>query len=113
MKRLPTVIVATFVFGFIAGMATISGCSTMAKRTLTIVQLQSDSTYSGPFRIDTSQLPSDAIDTQTQTGRPRDPVVQLKLKQKYEFELVLRLVKSEATDEPKPDAVDPKDDDQR
>ncbi len=93
MKRLPTAVVTAFAVGFVTALMTVSGCSEAASRKLTIFQLQSTETYSGPFRIDTSQLPPDAIETQTETdgGKPGKPETQLKLNMDYEFELVLRL----------------------
>lgn len=93
MKRLSTAVVTAFTVGFVVAMMTVSGCSEAAQRTLIIFQLQSNETYSGPFRIDTSQLPPGAIETQTETGGPGKPETQLKLNMDYEFEIVLRLAK--------------------
>ena len=96
MPRFPTIVITAFAFGFMAALMTVSGCSEAASRTLTIFQFQSTKTYSGPFRIDTSQLPSDAIVTQSQTGGSGKPETRVELKMDYEFEIVLRLVGTNA-----------------
>ena len=43
-------------------------------------------------------LPSDAIETTADTGGPGDPVKRITLNMDYEFEIVLKLVGSKATD---------------
>ena len=49
-------------------------------------------TYDGQFKLDTSELPSDAIESTVDTGGPGGPVKRIKLNMDYEFEIVLRLV---------------------
>jgi hypothetical protein len=109
MKRFPTVVFAAFAFGFMAALMTVSGCSEAASRTMTIFQFQSTKTYSGPFRIDTSQLPSNAIVTQSETGGPGKPETRLKLSMDYEFEIVLRLAGTKANGMPQSAAKPQKD----
>ncbi len=82
---------------------TVSGCSEAADRTLTIYQFQSTETYGGQFRIDTSALPPDAIETSADTGKPGCPVRQITLNSDYEIEVVLRLA---GKDQPGDDAED-------
>ena len=49
-------------------------------------------TYSGQFTIDTSGLPSNAIESIVETNSSGDPVKRITLNMDYEFEIVLRLV---------------------
>ena len=93
MARLPVFVVIAFVLGCIAA-STVSGCSKAADRTLTIYQFQSTETYDGQFKLDTSGLPSDAIESTVDTGGPGAPVKRITLNMDYEFEIVLRLVGS-------------------
>ncbi len=99
MKRIPMIVMTAFAVGFMAALMTVSGCSEVATRTLTLFQHQGTLTDTGPFRIDTSEIPLDAIQSQTETGgpgkdtgRPGKPETRLNLNSKYEFEIVLRLV---------------------
>ncbi len=91
MKRIPMIALTAFAFGFMVALMTVSGCSKAADRTLTLFQFQSTKTYKGPFRIDTSELPPNAIKSQTETGGPGKPETRLTLNMDYEFEIVLRL----------------------
>lgn len=91
MSRLPAFVVIAFVLGCIAA-STFSGCSKAADRTLSIFQFQSTETYDGQFKLDTSELPPDAIESTVDTGGPGDPVNRITLNMDYEFEIVLRLV---------------------
>lgn len=95
MARLSTFVMIAFVLGCLAT-STFSGCSKAADRTLSIYQFQSTETYDGQFKIDTSGLPSDAIESTVDTGGPGDPVKRITLKMDYEFEIVLRLVGSQS-----------------
>ena len=72
-------------------LAAVSGCSEAANRTLTIFQLQSTETYPGAFRIDTSELPADAIEERSETGGPGAPESRITVNVDYEIEVVLRL----------------------
>jgi hypothetical protein len=60
-----------------------------AERTLTIHQLQSTETSPAQFQIDTSQLPSDAIDRRSDRGGEGAPVSSLELNSKYRLRVVL------------------------
>ena len=91
MTRTSTFLAIAFAFGFMVALTTVSGCSEAADRTLTIFQFQSTETYAGAFRIDTSGLPPDAIESTTQTGGPGDPVTRIALNMDYDIEVVLRL----------------------
>ncbi len=93
MLRFPAFIVFAFVLGCIVT-STVSGCSKAADRTLTIYQIQSTETYDGQFKLDTSDLPSDAIQSTVDAGGLGDPVRSITLNQNYDFEIVLRLVGS-------------------
>lgn len=95
MARLSAFVVIAFVLGCIAAL-TVSGCSKAADRTLSIYQFQSTKTYDGQFKLDTSELPTDAIDSTVGAGGPGDPVKRITLNMDYEFEVVLRLVGSES-----------------
>jgi outer membrane lipopolysaccharide assembly protein LptE/RlpB len=68
-----------------------------ADRTLTIRQFQSTETYNGQFQVDTSQLPSDAVETRVDSGGPGAPVISLTIKQRYPIRVVLVLA---ANDKP-------------
>jgi hypothetical protein len=104
MKNLRFILLTGFALGFSTALLTVSGCSEAARRTLTIFQFQSTKTYNGQFRIDTSELPPDAIDKRTDVGKTGAPETRLELNQDYEFEVVLRLVKSEESTTPAPDS---------
>ncbi len=91
MKRVSAFILIAFVLGCLSTTA-VSGCSKAADRTLMIYQLQSMETYGGQFTIDTSGLPSNAIESIVETDSLGDPVKRITLKMDYEFEIVLRLV---------------------
>jgi len=91
MRRISEIALTAFGLGFMTALATMSGCSEAASRTLTIFQLQTTKTYAGPFRIDTSQLPPNAVKSQKHTGDPGKSESHLTLNQDYEFEVVLRL----------------------
>lgn len=66
------IVLTAFAFGFMAALMTVSGWSQAATRTLTLFQFQSTKTYMGPFRIDTSQIPPNAIESQTETDGPEN-----------------------------------------
>lgn len=91
MKRVSAFLLIAFVLGCLATTA-VSGCSKAADRTLTIYQLQSMETYGGQFAIDSSGLPSNAIESIVETDSSGDPVKRITLNMDYEFEIVLRLV---------------------
>ncbi|MCA9094031.1 MAG: hypothetical protein KDA68_11120 [Planctomycetaceae bacterium] len=105
MKRLPIMLMVAFGLGFMVAVITVSGCSEAATRNLTIFQYQSTKTYSGPFRIDTSQLPDNAIKSQKETGPLGKVETSLTLNMDYEFEIVIRLAEKikNATDSHKTD----------
>jgi len=92
MNRIPIIVTTAFAFGFMAALMTVSGCTEPATRTFTLFQFQSMKTNIGPFRIDTSEIPPNAIESQTETGGPGKPETRLTLNSNYEFEIVLRLV---------------------
>jgi len=71
-------------------LTTMSGCTEAADRTLTIFQFQSRETYAGAFRIDTSELPADAIKARVQTGKSGRPVTRITLNMDYAIEVALR-----------------------
>lgn len=73
---------------------TLSGCSKPADRTLTIYQVQSTETYNGQFKLNTSELPSDAIESIEEIGDPNGSFSRITLNMDYKFEVVLRLVDS-------------------
>lgn len=91
MKRLSVLLVVAFFVGWVAAM-TFAGCSKAADRTVTIHQLQSTMTRAGQFQIDTSQLPSDAVEQSVDTGSPGHEVKRIFLKMDYDIEIVLRPV---------------------
>lgn len=91
MLRHPGFVVIAFIAGCIAA-STVSGCSEAADRTLSIYQLQSMETYEGHFKLDTSELPDDAIESIADSGDPGAPVKRITLNMDYEFEIVLRTV---------------------
>ena len=91
----------TFIFlavGVVIGIIctlTVTGCSEAARRTLEISQSLGDSTYDGHFRIDTSEIPQEAVIEQTEHKRkPGLPETHISLNPKYEFEIVIRLLKT-------------------
>lgn len=90
MTRASIFLLLAFTCGFIVALTSVSGCSYGESRTLCIVQDQSTKTYSGAFRIDTSDLPADAIMSQTQTNKAGGSDTQLVLNRDYEIEVVLR-----------------------
>lgn len=92
MKCIPMIVLVALAVGLMAALMTMWGCSEAATRTLTLFQFQSTKTYSGAFRIDTSGLPPNAIETTTETGGPGKPDTRLALNMDYEFEVALRLV---------------------
>lgn len=94
MSRIPVFIVISFVLGCLVA-STVSGCSKAADRTLTIYQFQSTKTYGGQFKLNTSELPADAIESTVDTGGPGDPVKRITLNMDYGFEIVLRVVVGE------------------
>lgn len=94
MPRLPVFIVISFVLSCLVA-STVSGCSNVADRTLTIYQFQNSETYDGQFKIDTSGLSADAIKSSVDTGGPGDPAKRITLDSDYKIEIVLRLVESE------------------
>jgi hypothetical protein len=105
MKRVQSVLLTGFALGFLSALLTIPGCGKPDTRTLTVFQFQSTETYAGQFRIETSELPPDAIKKRTDSGETGQPETRLELDMDYEFEVVLRLVKNEknsATDGDKP-----------
>jgi len=97
MTRLSVSVVIAFSVGCVAALS-VSGCSKAADRTLTIYQFMSTETYDGQFQLDTSELPSDAIESTVDTGSPGDPVKRITLNMDYEIEIVLRLAGSHTTD---------------
>ncbi len=60
-----------------------------ADRTLTIYQMQTTQTYIGPFQIDASRLPPDAIESRVDRGTEGDPVTSITLKQDYPVKILL------------------------
>jgi hypothetical protein len=90
MTRLSAYVAVAFALGCVVT-STVVGCSKAADRTITIYQFQSTETYDGQFRLDTSELPNDAIESINDTGGPGDPVKRVTLNMDYEFEIVLRL----------------------
>ncbi len=91
MKNFYFAIVIAFVAGCLVTVTVVSGCSEAADRTLTIHQFQSTKTYPGQFRVDTSELPSNAIESRSDSGGPGHPLTRIKIKMDYEIEVVLRL----------------------
>ncbi len=71
--------------------ATVIGClgDGAAERTLTIHQLQGADSPIGQFQIDTSQLPSKAIVSRSDSGGDGTPVTSLEVDQKYRIRVVL------------------------
>ena len=67
----------------------LGSCSRAADRTLTIVQFQSTGTYTGQFKIDTSQLPPRAIEERVDSGSEGGPVTKLTVNMKYPIRVVL------------------------
>ena len=100
MNRTWLALVIAFGTGCLLTATTLSGCSEPADRTLTIHQLQSSLTYDGKFRIDTSELPDDAIESKSDidiSGKPGKPSTRINLNAKYEIEVVLRVVEKESS----------------
>jgi hypothetical protein len=93
MSRLSAYVVGAFVLGCIMA-STIFGCDKAGDRTLSIYQLQSAKTYNGQFKLNTSELPTDAIESTVDTSGSGDPVKRITLNMHYEFEVVLRLAGS-------------------
>ena len=96
MSRLSAYVAIAFVLGCITA-STVTGCSKAADRTLTIYQFQSTKTYAGQFKLNTSELPADAIESTADTGGPGDPVKRITLNMDYGFEIVLRVVAGETS----------------
>jgi len=95
MNKASAAMVLAFVAGCLVTSAVFSGCSEAAYRTLTIHQLQSTDTYDGEFLVDTSELPDNAIEYESDNqnaGKPEKPSTRIHLNAKYEVEVVLRLV---------------------
>ena len=90
MTRTSLSLAIAFAFGCLVTATAFSGCSKAADRTLTIFQFQSTKTHVGQFRIDTSSLPENAIETKTDTGGPGGPVTRITLNSDFEIEVVLR-----------------------
>jgi hypothetical protein len=95
MARTSALLVMTLATICLGTAMIISGCSEAADRTLTIFQYQSDATYDGPFRIDTSALPPDAVEARTDNGETSGPATRITLNMDYEIEVVLRLAGTE------------------
>lgn len=81
--------------------SSVAGClgDHAADRTLTIYQIQRTDTYTGPFQIDVSQLPPDAIEERTDTGGEGIPETSLTINSKYPIRVVLVPVGTEPTTE--------------
>ena len=92
MKNFYFAIVIAFVAGCLVTVTAVSGCNKAADRTLTIHQFQSTKTYPGQFRIDTRELPSNAIESRSDSGDPGHALTKIKLNMDDEIEVVLRLV---------------------
>ncbi len=92
MTRTSLSLAMAFGSGCLITATAFSGCSKAADRTLTVFQIQSSKTHLGQFRIDTSSLPENAIETRTDSASPGDPVTRITLNSDLEIELVLRLV---------------------
>ena len=86
------IVTTAFAVCCLAVLTTVSGCSEPATRTLTLFQYQSTKTSIGAFRIDTSEIPPEAIESSMETGVPGKPETRLTLNSDYEFEIVVRLV---------------------
>lgn len=97
MTRLSVSVILAFLVGCVAT-STFSGCSKPADRTLTLYQLLSTRTYDGQFLIDTSQLPSDAIEQSVDIGDAGELSKRITLKRDYEIEIVLKLVGGRSAD---------------
>lgn len=83
---------ATALFAVLCLVAlTAQGCSKAGDRTLTIFQMQSVETHAGSFSVDTSGLPADAIDSQSESGDAGSPLTTLHLNMDYEFDIILRV----------------------
>jgi hypothetical protein len=67
----------------------LGSCSRAADRTLTIFQFQSTDTYTGQFKIDTSQLPPAAIKERVDSGSEGVPVTKLTIDMKYPIRVAL------------------------
>ena len=107
MKRTALLLAVAFTLGFVAALPTVSGCSKPADRTLRIRQYQSTKTYSGAFRIDTSQLDPNAITSKSETGGPGAPVTEIELAWDHEIEVVLRpLVTAPKSNATQPNAAE-------
>jgi hypothetical protein len=97
MKNVRTLLLTGFAIGFLTALLVVSGCGKADDRTLTVYQFQSTKTYTGQFLIDTSELPPDAIDKRTDSGKQYTPETRLDLNMDYELEIVLRLAKSDGS----------------
>lgn len=92
MQSIPMIVTTVFAVCCMAALTPVSGCSEPGTRTLTLFQYQSTKTSIGAFRIDTSEIPPEAIESQTETGVPGKPETRLTLNSDFEFEIVVRLV---------------------
>ena len=95
MARTSAALLIVFAIGFLTAVTTMSGCSRAANRTLTIFQFQSPKTYGGKFRVDTSELPSSAIEVIHETGGPGSPLTRIELNIDYEIEVILRFAETD------------------
>lgn len=98
MKSKQLTMVIAFAAGCLVTSAIFSGCSGPADRTLSLHQSQSSQTYLGKFRVDTSELPPDAIESTSEeliAENPGRPLTRIHLNRGYEIEIVLRLSKNE------------------
>lgn len=85
-----TICLGTILVAILLVALSVNGCSRAADRTLTIYQFQTiDDTYAGQFEIDASQLPSDAIESQEDSGGQGAPVTKLTIKDRYSIRVVL------------------------
>jgi hypothetical protein len=68
----------------------LSGCfgDRAADRKLEIYQIQSTTTYTGPFEIDLSQLPHGAVKSNETTGGSGTPVTSITIDQECPFRVV-------------------------
>ncbi len=69
----------------------LAGClgDRAADRTLEIHQLQSTTTYPGPFEIDLSQLPKGAVESNQTSGGSGTPVTSVTINQECPIRIVL------------------------
>ncbi len=89
-RMMPTAAAIAAIIIFAASLY--AGCSKVADRTLVIHQMQSTRTYHGAFRLDTSGLPADAIEFQTESGEAGSPNTKILLNMNYQFEIAIRVI---------------------